>query len=111
MYGAPGGASASLLQDTHPRAALNFPLPSSALRIEDHPSYDPDDATVRSRAHSTEARQVLVCSSALHHAFGRGDQGGGPTAQGPAEPHRGRLRPRVTPIITNQIKMKSQSDL
>ena len=40
----------SLLRDTHPRSALNFSLPSQAVRIEDHPSYDPDDATVRSRA-------------------------------------------------------------
>ena len=37
-------------------------------------TYDPDDATVRSRALNARLEQLLVCSSnPTHHASGRGD--------------------------------------
>ena len=40
----------NLLRDTHPQALPAFTLPSSLVRIEDHPNYDPEAADVRSRA-------------------------------------------------------------
>jgi len=40
----------NLLRNTHPQTQPAFTLPSPLVRIEDHPTYDPEAADVRSRA-------------------------------------------------------------